>query len=337
MTAAPRIVGLDVARGLAILGMFVAHAVPRDGGTELLVDGRSSVLFATLAGVSLGIITGSDRPIVRAWRLDRSLSIVLRAIILFLLGIMLVTLDSGIAIILDYYGIMFLLLVPLLFVPRWALAATAIVFAFVAPRLAIVAEAADAGPVAALFAEYLLTGYYPALVWLPYLIVGLIAARSDLRNPRTQGAMVAGGTVLAVLGYGAALVLPGVTAEAHSDSTAEVFGSGGVAVAVIGMLLWLTAGDRTISRAARTVFWPIAAAGSVALSLYTMQIATLAVFTVLSDESGGAIAYPGWPLLIGLIVGSLIFASAWRTTYGAGPLERLMTRLSQPPRSRVSA
>ncbi len=337
MAAAPRIVGLDVARGLAILGMFVAHAVPRAGGTELLVDGRSSVLFATLAGVSLGIMTGSERPIVRARRLDRSLSIVLRALILFLLGIMLVTLDSGIAVILDYYGIMFLLLVPLLFLPRWALAALAIVFAFVAPRLAIAAEAADAGPVEALFAEYLLTGYYPALVWLPYLVVGLIAARSDLRNPRTQGAMVAGGTLLALLGYGAALVLPGVTAEAHSDSTAEVFGSGGVAVAVIGMLLWLTADDRAISRATRTVFSPIAAAGSMALTLYTLQIVTLAAFTVLSDDSGGAIAYPGWPLLIGLIVGSLVFASAWRAIYGAGPLERLMTRLSQSPRSRVSA
>jgi len=337
VTAAPRIVGLDVARGLAILGMFVAHAVPRDGGTELLVDGRSSVLFATLAGASLGIMTGAERPIPGNRRLDRSLSVVLRAIVLFLLGLVLVSLDSGVAIILDYYGIMFLLLVPLLFLPRWALAGLALVFAFVAPGLAIAAEESDAGPVAAVFAEYLLTGYYPALVWLPYLIVGLIAARSDLRNPRTQGAMIAGGTMLAVLGYGAALVLPGVSAEAHSDSTAEVFGSGGVAVAVIGMLVRLTAGDRTIGRAARTVFWPIAAAGSMALTLYTMQIVTLASVTVLSNDSGGAIAYPGWPLLIGLIVGALFFASAWRTMYGVGPLERLVTRLSRPRRSRVSA
>ncbi len=337
MTGVPRIVGVDVARGLAILGMFVAHAVPRAADTELLVDGRSSILFATLAGVSLGIMTGAERPMARDRRIDRSLSIVLRALILFLLGLVLLTLDSGIAIIVDYYGIMFLLLAPLLFLPRWALAALGLVIAFVAPRLAIAAEAADAGPVAAVLADYLLTGYYPALVWLPYLIAGLIAARSDLRNPSTQGAMVAGGAVLAVLGYGAALVLPGVTAEAHSDSTAEVFGSGGVAVAVIGMLLWLTAGDRTIARAARTVLWPIAAAGSMALTLYTMQIVALAVFTVLSDDSGGAIAYPGWPLLIGLILGSLFFASAWRTMYGVGPLERLMTRLSQPRRSRVSA
>lgn len=337
MSAAPRIVGLDVARGLAILGMFVAHAVPRDGESELLVDGRSSILFATLAGVSLGIMTGADRPIARDRRIDRSLSIVMRALMLFLLGLVLVTLDSGIAIILDYYGIMFLLLVPLLFLPRWALATLALVIAFGAPRLAIAAESADVGAVAAVFAEYLLTGFYPAVVWLPFLIAGLIAARSDLRNSRTQRAMVAGGSLLAVLGYGAALVLPGVTAEAHSGSTAEVFGSGGVAIAVIGMLLWLTAGDRQLGRAARAVLWPIAAAGSMALTLYTMQIVALAVVNVLRGDSGGVIAYPGWPLLIGLIVVSLFFASAWRSMFGAGPLERLMARLSQPRRSRASA
>lgn len=337
MTATPRIVGVDVARGLAIVGMFVAHAVPRGDEAELLVDGRSSVLFATLAGVSLGIMTGANQPIARNRRTERSLSIVLRALIVFLLGLVLVTLDSGVAIILDYYGIMFLLLVPLLFLPRWVLGPLAVVIALLAPRLAIAAESADAGPVTVVFVDYLLTGYYPALVWLPYLIAGLIAARSDLRSPRTQGAMVATGSALAVLGYAGALLLPGVTAEAHSDSTAEVLGSGGVAIAVIGMLLWLTSGERALSRVARTALWPIAAVGSMALTLYTMQIVTLAAFTVLGDDSGGAVAYPGWPLLIGLIVGALFFASAWRSIYGAGPLERLVTRLSRPRRSRVSA
>ena len=54
-----RIGGLDLARGLAVLGMFGAHL---DIGTELtadpaswaaVVDGRSSILFATLAGLAV--------------------------------------------------------------------------------------------------------------------------------------------------------------------------------------------------------------------------------------------------------------------------------------------
>ena len=336
-----RVVGVDAARGLAILGMFVAHAIPRSGDAELLADGRSSILFATLAGLSLGIMTGAARPLPRGLRRDRALTIALRALYLFLLGLVLSSLGSEIAIILDYYAIMFLLLTPLLFLPRWALAVIAVVLAGVAPLVASAAEAAETagnggGPVAGVFRDYLLTGHYPALVWLPYLLVGLIAARSDLRSPRTQRWMIGAGTAAAVLGYGAARLLPGVTAEAHSDSTAEVVGSGGLAVAVIGTLLWLTAIERDrAGRIAGTVLSPVAATGSMALTVYTMQIVTLAVFVVLRTDSGGAIQYPGWPLLIGMTIGALAFATAWRRAFGAGPLERLLRRATQLRWSKV--
>ncbi|HEY8589621.1 MAG TPA: hypothetical protein VIL55_08725, partial [Naasia sp.] len=61
-----RIGGVDVARGVALLGMFVAHLLPGEG--ETLADGRSSVLFATLAGVSLGLMTGGANPAPRGER-----------------------------------------------------------------------------------------------------------------------------------------------------------------------------------------------------------------------------------------------------------------------------
>ena len=225
-TETPRIVGIDVARGFAILGMFIAHAIPRADESELLVDGRSSILFATLAGVSLGIMTGSEHPLDRGRRGDRVVSIVLRAIVLFVLGVILSLLGSEIAVILDYYAIMFLLLTPVLFLPRWALAALGGMLVAVAPAVATaVGDASPATPPLIYFLHYyLLSGYYPVLIWLPFLLAGLIAARSGLDNSRTQFWMVAAGTFSAVLGYGAAGVLPGVTAEEHSGTTAEVLG-----------------------------------------------------------------------------------------------------------------
>lgn len=61
-----RIAAFDIARGLAVLGMFIAHVGPeREGLTGWLLglaDGRSSILFATLAGVSLAILTGRNVP-----------------------------------------------------------------------------------------------------------------------------------------------------------------------------------------------------------------------------------------------------------------------------------
>src|SRR3954451_3014818 len=119
-----RIAGVDIARGIAVLGMFVAHVLP-DGETENLADGRSSVLFATLAGMSLGLITGGAEPPPPRQRARFTGAVARRALFLILLGLVLWTLDSGIAIILDYYGVFFLVLLPVLFAPRGVLAALA--------------------------------------------------------------------------------------------------------------------------------------------------------------------------------------------------------------------
>jgi len=330
-----RIAGVDIARGIAIMGMFAAHAIPRPDDPELLVDGRSSILFATLAGVSLGIITGGSQPAERGRRFDLVMSILVRAICLFLLGVCLGALTSEVAVILDYYAFMFVLLAPVLFLRRSVLAVVAGVLVIVAPALAAATEEPTGESLLSMLQFYLLDGVYPALVWMPFLIIGLIAARSGLGRASTQYAMVIGGVIAAFVGYGAGQLFPEITAEAHSGTTAEVLGSGGVAIAVIGVLLWLTSQERRgFGRAVRGILWPVGATGSMALTVYTLQILTLALFVVLRDGSGGEIQYPGWPLLIGLTVASLLFASVWRATLGKGPLERLLAFVSRSPRSR---
>lgn len=326
-----RIAGVDIARGIAILGMFVAHTMPRDGEGELLVDGRSSLLFATLAGVSLGLLSGAENPPGPGERSGTRRIVLVRALFVFLLGILLATLGSEIAIILDYYAVMFLLLLPLLFLPRAPLAGIGVLILFVAPLLArLVDPGDDRGDDAVdLLRHYLLTGSYPALVWLPVLIAGLIAARSDLQRRSTQVSMAVGGSAAAVCGYGAAALLPGVTAEAHSGSTAEILGSGGTAIAVIGLLLLLTTSG-TVGRISRKVLWPLGATGSLALTVYTAQIIVLSMVAGARDDGGPD--YPGWPLLIGLSVASVVGASLWRYFIGRGPLERLMAAASGRPR-----
>ena len=63
-----RIVGIDVARGLAVLGMMTAHVGPDDhgpippGGFAQLADGRPAALFVVLAGLSLALLSGSTNP-----------------------------------------------------------------------------------------------------------------------------------------------------------------------------------------------------------------------------------------------------------------------------------
>jgi uncharacterized membrane protein YeiB len=323
----PRIAAVDIARGLAVLGMFVAHTMPQADESELLVDGRSSILFATVAGVSLGLLSGGTDPPGQGSRAVIRRVVLVRALFVFLLGVLLWTLGSEIAIILDYYAVMFLIVLPLLFAGRAVLTAAAAVLLVVAPLLARSVDQGNPVPASVLDVgrEYLLTGSYPALVWSPLLLMGLVAARSGLERRRTQAWLVAGGSVSAVIGYGSAAVLPGVTAEAHSGSTAEILGSGGTAHAILGLLLVVTSAGR-LGKGVRVVLWPVGAAGALALTVYTVQILVLAMAAGARDSGGPE--YPGWSLLIGLTLASLVGASLWRYFLGRGPLERLLTVLA---------
>lgn len=318
-----RIAGVDVARGLAVLGMFVAHVLP-DGDAESLADGRSSVLFATLAGVSLGLITGGAEPAPRSERSRLLGGIALRAFALITLGLVLRTTGSGISIILDYYGFFFLVLLPVVFAPRAVLVAIALVCASLGtalldalpddPRVVIGND-----PLLLLPLEWTVTGTYPGLLWLGYLAVGLLAARSELRQLSTQLVMTGAGAAVSLAGYGGALLL-GRDASEHSNTLWEGLGAGGLAIAVTGFLLLVARGP------VATALWPLGAVGAMPLTIYTAQILVLALFR--RAYPFGADDGARWVLLAVLVVGSLLAASLWRAFAGKGPLERLMARVS---------
>jgi uncharacterized membrane protein YeiB len=173
-------------------------------------------------------------------------------------------------------------------------------------------------------------------IWLAFPLAGLICARTGLEHRRTQVLMIAGGAFAALIGYGAAAVLPGVDAAAHSGTVAEVVGSGGLAIAVIGAAT--LAGDLPgrAGRGIRFVLFPVAAAGSMVLTLYTAQAIALAIARNAVRGDSEYWFYPDATLAV-LIVAALLVGTLWRLFLGAGPLERLLrvlTALPDPRRSR---
>src|SRR5690606_19977643 len=113
-----RIVGIDLARCLALLGMITAHLVGSTGAGPggvntwfQITAGRSSALFAVLAGVSIVLVTRA-RP-ARSAR-DHRLALVVRALAIAVIGLFLGVLPSGLAVILTYYGVLFLVAAPVL-------------------------------------------------------------------------------------------------------------------------------------------------------------------------------------------------------------------------------
>ncbi len=331
--------GVDAARGLAIIGMMAAHTWPRgDDYGELLVDGRPSVLFAVVAGVALGIVSGASTPPTERRRAARG-KVAIRAGILIILGLLLWMLPSGIAIILDGYGVMFLLLVPLLFAPRWVLAAVAVGLLVTAPlvrdRVVELTGVGPTGPGALLEApwatvvDWLITGYYPALLWLPLLLAGLICARSGLERTRVRVVMLVLGVAASVVGYGSAAVIEGVDASAHSGSPAELLGAGGLAIAIIAAALLALDGTPP-RRIALVIAAPLTALGRVALTVYTAHVLIIAALEPFGP-AGLFDASVGIPLFIGMVLGGMVFGLVMQAIGRQGPLEWALSTLAGLP------
>jgi hypothetical protein len=288
------------------------------------------VLFATLAGCSIGLITGGEHPRQGGERRSGLASIALRGLVLIALGLVLWSLGTPVAVVLDTYGVLFLVLLPVVFAPLRVVAGVGLVAALVGP-LVVAAVGEDlqtpfsADRVPHLLGEWFVTGYYPGVVFAAYLCAGLVVARAGLARRRTLVAMVGSGAVTSLLGYGGA-ALAGLNASAHADTTAEVLGSGGLAIAVIGALELLCSSPAT-ARVARAALAPLIAAGRMPLTIYTGQLLVLAVW-LQTPAAGDPPWIESWALLAGLLAASLLFAWLWQRFIGRGPLETVMGGLS---------
>lgn len=329
----PRIAGIDLARALAIGGMFVAHLAQADGGWWWIADGRSSALFALLAGSGLGFLTARSYPDTRG----EHRHILQRAIILGLLGILLMFLGTPVAVILPSYAVMFALTIPFLgLTPKalllWAGGIVAVVPPLVQALRLLVNGSPEAGPWIPGVAE-LATGYYPALSWLAYALVGLAVQRLPLDRPITQARLLGAGVLAATAGYGGGHLLTPLAAEheyltslvavePHTDSGFEILGNIGACLIVISLSLVLTR-----PAVVRILLSPVLAAGSMALTLYgahLVYIWALGPDAVWEPTSQAP--------LLWLIGGSLAFAWWWKLFFPRGPLEWALTALTRAER-----
>jgi len=355
----PRILGLDVARALAILGMAGAHIgefAPfqwSDPSTWTdLVHGRSSLLFALLAGVSIALMTGRSTPPAPERMPSLRLNLVGRGATIFLIGLALEMLNTPIAVILTLYGLLYVAVIPFLRWRPWQLLLGAGVLALAAPAVLALLAALALEPYGGGI-SFALYGMYPLTVWLAFALAGMALGRLHVERLRTAAIALVTGVVLAVCGYGLGAIgqalgldarsglgfgsetgweaYPDALAaadplgaalsamfavEPHSGGTAEIVGSGGFALAVIGLCLLL-------SRPLRWPFLPLAALGSMPLTAYTAHV--LSVVAVAGP--GGFFQSNDFWAATALVL--LIAATLWSMFLGRGPLERLVGRAAQ--------
>lgn len=205
-----RILGLDVARGIALLGMSMVHLVT---GIPFLswnpdtwagvASGRSSILFAVLAGISMAIMSGRNHPYGGEKLMQARSRILTRALIIFAIGLFLGTFVHPVAVILDYYGIFFVIALPFLTWKPKRLFATAAILSLIVPFVNYYIN--DWGAIGAGDAlySYLFAGVYPAFVWLALMLFGLGLGRLNLGELKVQQRLLMVSVLMVVVGWGA--------------------------------------------------------------------------------------------------------------------------------------
>jgi uncharacterized membrane protein YeiB len=227
----PRIIGIDVARGLALAGMLAVHVFPTfdsDGSASIATaytSGRGAAIFATMAGVGLAIVTGRQRPVSGGARVTASVGLAIRALLLLVIGLVMgyVTIagDLDVYVILPYYAAMFLLAIPLLGLRPQVLAIISVSLAAVT-AFAIFTTVGDVAnpsrgidPTIGDFVRHpvgmlvllLFGGAYPAVLWLAYICAGMAMGRLDLSSKRVAGWLFGGGAALAAVSWLASSLL----------------------------------------------------------------------------------------------------------------------------------
>jgi len=230
-----RLVGVDLARAIAVIGMFAVHVGPFGGTGNAVGDwfldlagGRASALFAMLAGFSLTLIAGRPKPKEGVAFRQAKARILIRAAVLFVVGTALAMTNFGGAEILSFYALYFVLALPLLRLPARKLAAVALVLALVTPQLnyglrLLLSESAvktidTYDPLARIsdvgVLDITLTGLYPAITWMTFVVTGMAVGRLDLTSWDVRGKLAAVAAAMIAFGYGVSWLLLRVTGGA---------------------------------------------------------------------------------------------------------------------------
>ncbi|MDX3450617.1 DUF418 domain-containing protein [Streptomyces sp. ME02-8801-2C] len=370
-----RLIGVDLARGLAVFGMYAAHVGPdpAEGGTigflMELAHGRASALFAFLAGFSIILMTGRRAPKTGRAGRQAVAKVVIRALVLLVVGTALTLSGTPVEVILAFYGLYFLIVLPLHRLSARPLAVVAATCALVLPQVLYVIQRAledsapggvwtwptETGGILAL----LFTGSYPVLTWIPFVIAGMAVARLDLAAGAVRVRLAITGAGLAVLGHGGSFLALRLVPGALENLGEGGWGDGGSVASAwwsdtwgypegnpAGLLVASPHSETTLSILGNTgvaiavLVACVAAVDSFprlhgparpVIAVGTMSL-TAYVFHIVGIRLLGIEELPGSPLhvLLGFIAAVTLFATCWSRFFRRGPLEWVLGKATKP-------
>lgn len=354
-----RIVGLDIARAFAIVGMVIVNfkitmSAETSGPQWLrtfaaLFDGRAAATFVILAGI--GASLGSRRARENGDQSERraaQMTLAKRGLFLFVIGWAFYPIWP--ADILHYYGIYLAVGALVLFAPdkrllQLAVAAITVALVFIVTfdpfknwdldDYSYTGITAPAGFLRNLFVD----GFHPVIPWVAFYMFGMWLGRTDLRNAAWRRSLAIWSAGVVVVTETAAWIFLGPKGsridELDDQSWRWLFSvepipplplylaaGTGTAVLVISGSIWL--GEHLTERTAE----PLVSTGQLALTIYVAHVllgmGILESIGRLEDES------LGWAVTTALVfsVLSILASWAWRRRFDRGPLEWVMRKVA---------
>ena len=197
-----RIIGIDIARALAVIGMIIVNfkIVLGENGLSWVksfasaFDGKAAATFVVLAGVGLALMTNSVLRNNDSQKLQTArIRIAKRALFLFIVGLSYIVIWP--ADILHFYGIYMLVILLLLTSKQKTILISAISLILLYPLLMIIwnyetgwdfdnLNYLDFWTFNGFFKNLLFNGFHPVIPWTSFMLFGFWFGKQDLNSDR---------------------------------------------------------------------------------------------------------------------------------------------------------
>lgn len=351
-----RIIGVDVARAFAIMGMIIVNfkivlGEVGDNWVNSIADffsGKAAALFVVLAGVGLTLMTKSA---VETQNLDKLKTnrkrILKRVVFLFVMGLSWIWIWP--ADILHYYGVY--MLITLFFVtrPNSQILLSSVLLISVFPILMLLFDYEkgwvldffyylDFWTVEGFFRNLFFNGFHPVIPWVAFMLFGLWFGRQDLNdNAFLKRSLKVG---LVVFGIIQVLIFPPVqkTIAGNSELLSYLFSTepmppfplymiSGIATSVVVLSICILVSKRYENN---WVIQSLNRTGQLALTFYVAHVILGMGFVIDEDltELGTYSIEFSVLYALGFSLFCMVFATIWLKYKKSGPIEWVMRKLT---------
>lgn len=352
-----RIIGIDVARALAVIGMIIVNFKVVFGEKGLtwvksfarIFEGKAAATFVVLAGVGLALITNSAIKNNDLTKLKIARNRILkRALFLFIVGISYIVIWP--ADILHFYGIYMAIIILLLSSSERTIIISAISIIIVFPVLMTfwnyetgwnfdTLEYQDYWTFKGFMRNLFFNGFHPAIPWTSFMLFGYWLGKQDLHNHKFVKKIFWTSTIIfisiQVLSYLAIVFLSEGNQEITKELT-EIFGTNpmpplpvymfnGVSIAFSIITASILISKRFESN---IIVDTLNKTGQLALTFYVAHVVIgMGIIEAIDPYKMGKYSVQFSVMYaLGFSLFCVIFAVIWRKYKKQGPLEWLMRK-----------